>query len=140
MFINLINKYGVMPKKYFPETYSCEASLRMNVALRSKLREYAQILRTLIADGASKEVIKNKMHEQMSEVYNIVGICVGIPDETFNWEYYDKSKKYHVIGPVTPLDFYEKRVKPCFNFEKKVRQKLHRKEAIMKLILFSFVL
>lgn len=123
MLINLINKYGVMPKKYFPETYSCEASLRMNVALRSKLREYAQILRTLIADGASTEMIKNKMNEQMSEVYNIVGICVGIPDETFYWEYYDKSKKYHAIGPMTPLDFYKKSVMPCFNFEEKVRDK-----------------
>lgn len=109
-----------MPKKYFPETYSCEASLRMNVALRSKLREYAQILRTLIAGGASKEIIKNKINEQMSEVYNIVGICVGIPEDTFNWEYYDKSKKYHATGPITPIEFYEKLVKPCFNFEDKV--------------------
>lgn len=120
MLINLISKYGVMPKKYFPETFSCEASLRMNMALRSKLREYAKILRTLIADGASKELIKNKINEQMSEVYNIVGICVGIPDETFTWEYYDKSKKYHAVGPISPLEFYEKLVKSCFNFEDKV--------------------
>lgn len=120
MLINLISKYGVMPKKYFPETFSCEASLRMNMALRSKLREYAQILRTLIADGASKELIKNKINEQMSEVYNIVGICVGIPDDAFTWEYYDKSKKYHAVGPISPLEFYEKLVKSCFNFEDKV--------------------
>lgn len=120
MLINLISKYGVMPKKYFPETFSCEASLRMNMALRSKLREYTKILRTLIADGASKELIKNKINEQMSEVYNIVGICVGIPDETFTWEYYDKSKKYHAVGPISPLEFYEKLVKSCFNFEDKV--------------------
>ncbi len=120
MLINLITKYGVMPKKYFPETYSCEASQRMNIALRSKLREYAKILRDLIAVGSSKDVIRNKIGEQMSEMYNIVGICVGIPDETFNWEYYDKSKKYHATGPISPLDFYEKLVKPCFNMEKKV--------------------
>lgn len=120
MLINLINKYGVMPKKHFPETYSCEASLRMNIALKSKLREYAQILRTLIGDGESEDVIKNKINEQMSEVYNIVGICVGIPDETFDWEYYDKSKKYHATGPMTPFEFYEKLVKPCFNVEDKV--------------------
>lgn len=120
MLINLINKYGVMPKKHFPETYSCEASLRLNMALRSKLREYAKILRTLIADGASKDQIKTKINEQMSEVYNIVGICVGIPEETFNWEYYDKSKKYNSIGSVSPLEFYEKFVKPCFNVEDKL--------------------
>lgn len=120
MLINLINKYGVMPKKHFPETYSCEASLRLNVALRSKLREYAKILRTLIAEGATKELITNKINDQMSEVYNIVGICVGIPDDTIVWEYYDKSKKYHAIGPISPLEFYEKLVKPYFNIEEKV--------------------
>lgn len=120
MLINLINKYGLMPKKYFPETFCCEASLKLNIALRSKLREYAQILRTLLANGASQEIIRNKINEQMSEVYTIVGICVGIPEETFKWEYYDKSKKYHSEGPMTSLEFYEKHVKQCFNLEEKV--------------------
>lgn len=90
------------------------------MALKSKLREYAKILRTLITDGASKDLIKTKINEQMSEVYNIIGICVGIPDETFNWEYYDKSKKYNTTGPISPLEFYEKFVKPCYNIEDKV--------------------
>ena len=36
------------------------------------------------------------------------------------WEYYDKSKKYHKLGPITPLAFYQQHVKPYFNMEDKV--------------------
>lgn len=39
MIVNLINKYGLMPKKYFPESYSCESSIRMNMILKSKVND-----------------------------------------------------------------------------------------------------
>lgn len=37
MLVNLINKHGLMPKKCFPESYSCEASVRLNAILKSKV-------------------------------------------------------------------------------------------------------
>ncbi|XP_049537214.1 bleomycin hydrolase isoform X3 [Anopheles darlingi] len=120
MLVNLINKHGLMPKKCFPESYSCEASTRMNSVIKSKLREYAKDLRQLVADGATDEEITEKIRKQMNEIYNVVGICLGIPPEKFTWECYDKSKKYLTIGPIRPIDFYEKYVKPYFNVDDKV--------------------
>lgn len=120
MVVNLINKHGLMPKKCFPETYCSEASLRMNAILKSKLREYAKILRDLVAAGSAEDEVKAKLNEQMGEIYRIVGICLGIPDETFTWEYYDKSKGYHCIKSIRPIDFYEKYVKPYFDVNDKV--------------------
>lgn len=38
MFTNLVRKHGLMPKKYFPESFCCEASLRLNAVLKSKVR------------------------------------------------------------------------------------------------------
>lgn len=38
MIVNIINKYGVMPKKCFPESYGCESSGRMNLILKSKVK------------------------------------------------------------------------------------------------------
>ena len=35
-------------------------------------------------------------------------------------EYYDKDKVYHKLGPMTPLEFYQKLVKPLFDLEKQV--------------------
>lgn len=37
MICNLINKYGLMPKALFPESFSCESSMRMNSILKSKV-------------------------------------------------------------------------------------------------------
>ena len=58
--------------------------------------------------------------EQMSHIYRIVAICLGIPSDHFTWEYMDKSKVTHSIGPVTPLQFYTDHVKPIFNVDDKV--------------------
>ena len=37
MIVNIIKKYGVMPKKCFPMTFSGEQSVRLNTVLRAKV-------------------------------------------------------------------------------------------------------
>lgn len=120
MLVNLITKHGLMPKKCFPESFSCESSMRMNAILKSKLRENAKILRDLMETNPSDDEVNKQIDHMMSEIYKIVGICLGIPSETITWEYYDKSKVYQSIGPVTPFEFYNSYVKPYFNVEEKV--------------------
>lgn len=58
MVLNLINRYGVMPKVCYPDSYCCENSSRLNALLRSKLREYAQVLRTLVDNKATDEEVR----------------------------------------------------------------------------------
>lgn len=57
----------------------------------------------------------------MQNIFRVVGICLGIPNETFTWNYYDKNKGFHSIGPITPLEFYQKHVMHLFNVDDKVR-------------------
>lgn len=120
MIVNLINRHGLVPKKLFPESYSCESTMRMNSLLKSKLREFGKELRDLISNGASDAELDNRIIEQMTVIYRIVGICLGIPSEKFTWEYYDKSKNYNCVESITPVEFYERYVKPCFNVDDKV--------------------
>lgn len=120
MIVNLVNRYGLVPKACFPESYSCESSSRMNTIVKSKLREYAKVLRDMIANDATEDELEAKIREQMAVMYRILGICLGIPPKTITWEYYDKSKNYNSVGPVTPLEFYETYVKPYYNVEDKV--------------------
>lgn len=82
------------------------------------------MLRDLIENSATDEEVKAKLNEQMGEIYKIIAICLGIPDEKFKWEYYDKNKAYQCVGPIKPLDFYEKYVKPVFNVDDKVKAKM----------------
>ena len=121
MVVNLIRKHGVVPKKCFPEAYSAENSRRMNDLLKTKLREFAFELRSMAENEAKgEEELREKVRLQMKVVYRIVSICLGTPPDQFVWEYYDKSKKYHKLGPISPLEFYEAHVKPVFNMEDKV--------------------
>lgn len=82
---------------------------------------------------ATDDVLNAKLTEQMGEIYNIVGICLGIPAATFKWEYYDKSKAYKSTEQVSAVDFYEKYVKQCFDVDDKVRSAL-------KFVYFSVVI
>ncbi|XP_030847879.1 bleomycin hydrolase-like [Strongylocentrotus purpuratus] len=120
MLVNLVNKYGVMPKKCFPEAHSSGASRRLNITLTTKLRDYAKALRDMVEKKASDADIEAKIKEQLSEVFRVTSICLGIPPTTFTWEYYDKTKTYQTVGPITPKDFYLEHVKPVFNMDDKV--------------------
>lgn len=120
MLVNLITKYGIMPKKCFPESHSSEASRAMNNVLNHKLREFCWRLRKLVDNGSSKEELTAQVDEMIEQIYRVINICLGTPPETFTWEFRDKEKNYHKIGPITPLEFYQEHVKPVFNVEDKV--------------------
>jgi len=120
MLINLVTRYGMMPKKNFPESYSSEATLRMNAILKSKLREYAKEIREFMSKNPESDQVRTLLSKQLTHLHRIISICLGIPKDEFVWEYYDKNKTYHKVGPISPLKFYEEYVKPVFDIESKV--------------------
>ncbi|CAG4932099.1 unnamed protein product [Colias eurytheme] len=120
MIVNLVNKYGVMPKKCFPESFSSRRSLHMNAIIKTKLREFAKELRELVANKASDDEIQATINKQIGVIYHIVATCLGTPPEQFTFEYYNKEKAYNKIGPISPLQFYNEHVRPLFNVDDKV--------------------
>jgi len=120
MVVNIVKKYGLMPKKDFPETYSCESSHHMNGILKSKLREFAHAIHATFEASGSLDAVRALVEQQMEVIFRIVGICLGIPPSEFTWEYYDKSRNFHRVGPVTPLQFYNDYVRKHFDVDQKV--------------------
>lgn len=120
MVVNIIKKHGVMPKKCYPETFSCESSHHMNGILKSKLREFAHDIHDKYDSGATDVDVQELIRQQMTTIFRIVGICLGVPPTEFTWEYYDKSKEYHKVGPISPLEFYNSYVKKLFDVDEKV--------------------
>lgn len=120
MVVNLVAKHGLMPKKCFPETFSCEMSTRLNTILKTKLREYAKTLRDALSAGKSDADLQSSISLMMAEVYRIVGICLGIPPTEFTWTYTDKNKAVQTIQGLTPVQFYDQYVKPIWNIQDKV--------------------
>ncbi|XP_048839191.1 bleomycin hydrolase isoform X2 [Brienomyrus brachyistius] len=120
MLVNLIEKYGVIPKKCFPESHSSEASRRMNDILNHKLREYCLRLRDIMASSYTKADLSEAIDTMIEEVFRIVSVCLGSPPDTICWEFRDKEKNFHRIGPLTPQEFYREHVKPVYNIQDKV--------------------
>jgi len=110
MFANLVKKYGVVPKTFMPETANSNNSEPMNALLLTKLREYAKVLREMNEQGASTTELREKKGELMQEFYKLLCINLGVPPETFYWEWRDKDGHFHRRGNIAPVEFYNEYV------------------------------
>jgi len=99
MFVNLVNKHGLVPKSVMPETESSSCTVKMNMILRWKLRDGAEQLRE---EGADMEHVREKI---LSGIWRILCIHLGTPPTTFMWQWQDKDKKFTRKGEMTPLEF-----------------------------------
>ena len=110
MWVNLINKYGVVPKSEMPETYQSSRSMRMNRMITRKLRECAKELRDSIKDNISSEDLYNMKNDMLNVVYKMLVIHLGAPPNKFTWQIRDKKKTFHRFEDLTPQDFFSKHV------------------------------
>ena len=110
MFVNLVKKYGVIPKSTMPETFSSSNSRSMNQVLVAKLREYAQRLREWYQEDTSLDKLRLTKSAMMQEFYRMLAIHLGRPPSRFLWEWRDKEKQFHRHGELTPREFFEEYV------------------------------
>jgi len=109
MFINLIEKYGVVPQSVMPETQS-SSSRRMNSMVILKLRECASILRTMHSKGSPSEAMREAKGQMMQDVHKMLCIHLGQPPEKFTWAWRDKDNQFHRTDEITPVEFYSQYV------------------------------
>ena len=110
MFVNLVKKYGVVPKEAMPETESSSASHIMNDRITNKLREYAARLRGGYREGLELDELREQKTHMLSEVYRMLCMHLGEPPTEFEWQWRDKDKEFHRDGTLTPQQFREKYV------------------------------
>lgn len=91
MFVNLVNKYGVVPKSNYNDTINSRNSSRLNNILNNKLKD--AILRNRPTDTV------------LNEIYTILVSFLGRPPLTFTWRY-ESNKQVRVIKDITPLQLY----------------------------------
>lgn len=103
----LVEKYGVVPSYAMPETFNTNDTTGFATALGDKLKKDALVLRHLKQYGKDDE-IKKVREKFLSEVYQMTAIAVGEPPKTFDLEYRDDDKKYHLEKNLTPLEFLHK--------------------------------
>ena len=110
MIVSIFQKYGVVPKAVMPESRNSSNSRDLNNYLNKKLRKDAGTLRQLVADGQSEAAIQEAKEGMLQEIYNFLATSLGTPPETFDFEYRDEEKNYHIDRGLTPQTFYDKYV------------------------------
>ena len=112
MLVNVIDKYGVVPKSVYGDSWSATASVKFNRLMTALLRGWAQELRDAAAEGKSKERLGEMKEAKMVEAHRVLTIHFGKPPESFEWSYHDsgKDKKFHLFQDQTPLSFYKDHV------------------------------
>ena len=109
LFVNIVNKYGVVPKNAFPETYQSSNTYGIDNLLNKYIRKFAYEIRNEEMD------IQSRKEKCIKEIYSILCSCFGIPPKTFSFEYVDKDKNYHIVKDLTPMKFYQEIVEMDLN-------------------------
>jgi len=101
-FIELVKKYGVVPKEIMPETFSSSNSGGVNHILGLRLKVAAVNIRAAKSDA---EITALKL-QALKDVYRILALNFGIPPKEFQWRYESKEKKLSAFASYTPQQFY----------------------------------
>ena len=110
MFVNLVKKYGVVPKNVMNETYQSSGTRESDILINSLARQFAAKAKKLHKNGETDKILVLKK-ETMQLIYNLLVNCFGEPPVNFDFEYTDKEGKYHIEEGYTPKTFFDKYVK-----------------------------
>ena len=110
MFVNLVKKYGVVPKNVMNETYQSSGTRESDILINSLARQFAAKAKKLYKEGKLDKILELKK-ETMKLIYNLLVNCFGEPPSKFDFEYTDKDGKYHLEEGFTPKTFFNKYVK-----------------------------
>lgn len=110
MICGLIDKYGVVPKAAYPETYNSASTGEMTSVMTEKLREFACILRKAKAEGADAAKLGEMKEEMMKTIYSILCTCLGVPPTKVDLEVRDMDGNFISDYGLTPQEFFKKYV------------------------------
>ena len=108
MFVNLVKKYGIVPKAAFVETQQSGETMGSSQLCNAALREFAsKIFKSWEANKDHQKLMALK-EIFVDKIFNILTSAFGVPPQVFDFEYVDKDDKYHIEAGLTPLQFFNK--------------------------------
>jgi bleomycin hydrolase len=113
-FLNLVKKYGLIPKHAMQESFHSDYTNDMNQILVDILHNGAYQLYE--SKRKSKHNIRLLLNNFVQQIYNTLVKFLGEPPTKFNWNYTDQEENSNIINNLTPLKFY-KMVLPDVNLD-----------------------
>ena len=108
MFVNIAEKYGLVPKDAYDEPSQSANPRPMNSLLNRALKAAAPKLRAMVRAGEAEEAVQARKAEVLGKIYGFLCSCYGEPPKTFDFEYTDKDKVFHAERGLTPQAFCER--------------------------------
>lgn len=110
MYVALIEKYGIVPKNVFPETFNSKNTALLNFSLATKLRQSTALIRRLKQNNVDEDKIIAKKKKCLSDIYNMLVYSLGKPVEEFTLEFTDKNNNFISVKNIKPIEFYREYV------------------------------
>ncbi|HNQ20690.1 MAG TPA: C1 family peptidase [Bacteroidales bacterium] len=113
-FVNLVNKYGLVPAEIMPETYHSNNTSEIASILSTKLREHGIMMREAYNNNKKVDLLKMKL-DALSEIYRILVYAFGEPPATFSYRFVNKNNIPTEVKTYTPMSFYKEIIEINFN-------------------------
>lgn len=104
MFVNIVEKYGLVPKSAMPETYQSDFSHDMNNIINNHLQAYVSYIYNNY-DNMTTNELKSYKKKSLLQIYNILVKFLGNPPNEFKWIYNNDDDKNVCIGRLSPKIF-----------------------------------
>lgn len=92
MFVNIVKKYGLVPKYAYPESQTSSATVQLNKYLCKIMRKYTTELREKVQNEGVEKARELK-EEVLKDVYNVLTSTLGEIPEKFDVVLHDKDGK-----------------------------------------------
>ena len=107
MFVNIVKKYGLVPKYAYPESQTSSATVQLNKYLCKILRKYTTELRDAVQNEGVKKARELK-EEVLKDVYNVLTSTLGQMPEKFDVVLHDKDGKLIEDEGMDAHSFFDK--------------------------------
>jgi bleomycin hydrolase len=108
-FINIINKYGIVPKSVFPDNIQVKDTNMLDDLLCTLIKKAS----INITKKMSQVQFSTYKQTILDEFYRLLTLTLGSIPDTFDWTYKDSVLPTNY----TPLTYYNKVVKPLVNID-----------------------
>lgn len=109
-FVNLVEKYGVVPSNVMPETEHSKNTAELTGLLKVLLRQYGLEIRDMVTAKKTKADIDKRKVEMLQDVYRILVYSLGEPPQNFQWRCKNKSGKLADYQTYTPQTFWKQAI------------------------------
>lgn len=107
MFVNIVKKYGLVPKYAYPESQTSSATVQLNKYLCKIMRKYTTDLREKVQnEGVDKA--RELKEEVLKDVYNVLTATLGEIPEKFDVVLHDKDGKLIEDKGMDAHSFFDK--------------------------------